>query len=121
MGTRVSLALTVIVLTALAAGTWLYSVFRGVPRVTQEGDEVVVTNAGLAMRDARIGVTIGTKSYSIAVESLPKGVTRLNLSEFDPSLAGTGGEVSGASVTGTRLGGSITAYSALRLSQASGE
>lgn len=99
----------------------MYAVFEGGPRVTQEGDEVVVTNTGLVMRDASVDVTIGTQSYSLTVESLPKGVTRIKLSAFDPALAGTGGVVSGASVTGTRLGGSITAYSALRLTQAGGE
>lgn len=121
MGTRTSLVLTVVGLAILVGGAWLYLAFRGVPRITQEGDAVVVTNTGLAMRNATVDVTVGTKSYTLTLGTLPKGVTRLKLDAFDPALAGTGSSVSGASVTGTRLGGSITAYSALKLSSAGGE
>lgn len=121
MKSRTRVLLLAAFLLAAMGGAWMFSVFRGVPQVTQEGDELVVTNTGLAIRHATLEVAIGPKSYSMSLETLPKGVTRLKLDAFDPALAGTGGVVSGASVTGTRLGGSITAYSALRLSQASGE
>lgn len=121
MKSRASFLLFAAVLLGALGGVWMYAVFQGGPRVTQEGDEVVVTNTGLAMHKATVDVTVGPKSYSLVLETLPKGVTRLKLDAFDPSLAGTGSSVSGASVTGTRLGGSITAYSALRLSQAPGE
>lgn len=121
MKSRSTKLFTAALVLAVLGGAWMFTVFRGVPRVTQEGDEVVVTNTGLAMRHATLDVTIGPKSYSMSLETLPNGVTRLKLDAFDPALAGTGGVVTGASVTGTRLGGSITAYSALRLSQASGE
>ncbi|MFZ2874541.1 MAG: hypothetical protein WAZ94_08665 [Phycisphaerales bacterium] len=121
MKSRTRVLLLAALLLAAMGGVWMFSVFRGVPRVTQEGDEVVVTNTGLAMRHATLEVAIGPKSYSISLDTLPKGVTRLKLEAFDPALAGTGGVVAGASVTGTRMGGSITAYSALRLTQAGEE
>lgn len=121
MKSKAGMLLAAALLLGVLGGGWMYAVFQGGPRVTQEGDEVVVTNTGLAMHNATVDVTVGTQTYTVTLETLPKGVTRLKLGAFDPALAGTGGSVSGASVTGTRLGSSITAYSALRLTQAGEE
>lgn len=107
----------VVVIAALGAG-WMALVAANGPRVVQQGDELVISNPGLAVSSAHVQVSIGSKSYSLTLATIPGGVTRVPLRRFDPALGAASGPASGASVTGKRLGLEFSYYSAIRLAGA---
>lgn len=82
--------------------------------VDQRGEVLEIHNHGPGVRGATFEVQAGKGSYTVPIERLARGVTRIRLADVSPALEGA--EVSGTVIRGRRLGVPYEWIAVLRLS-----
>lgn len=83
--------------------------------VDQRGDTLEIRNLGPGVRRATFEVHAGDAAYTLSLERIARGVTRVPLADIAPHLAGA--QVSGTVIRGRRLGVPYEWVATLRVSE----